>query len=210
MLDDLKETDITIGGKEYHVYVAQSQEEKETGLSEVRKLPKDEGMIFVYDEPQKGLWFTMEDTSIGLDIIFIDESGKVTSVHSVDAFDQDPIKDRANNAKFVLEVNIESGIKRGDYLEDFEIPDDEDSDEDEQQVASYGRMLVLNSEGDVQMTLQGGERIFSRKNTKSLIKAALKAFKTDNDADYKMVGRLVFKYLNKQDTNEPEYVNSPD
>ena len=30
-------------------------------------------MLFTYDEPQSGLWYTMKDTSIDLDIIFINE-----------------------------------------------------------------------------------------------------------------------------------------
>mgnify|MGYP002520756027 FL=1 len=49
-------------------------------------------MLFVYDEPDD-LIFTMEDTSIDLDIIFIDESLTVVSVHSVRAGDEDPIEE---------------------------------------------------------------------------------------------------------------------
>jgi hypothetical protein len=37
-------------------------------------------------------------------------------------------------------------------------------------------MKVLAPDGSTQMKLQGGERIFSRKNTKILIKQAKKAY----------------------------------
>ena len=56
-------------------------------------------------------------------------------------------------------------------------------------------MLILDSEGNVQAKIQGGERIFSRISTKRMIKAALKAYKTDADVDYRRVGRIVLKEL---------------
>ena len=46
--------------------------------------------------------------------------------------------------------------------------DDEVSDDDKSRVKK--EMLVLNSDGDVQMRLQGGERLFSRIFTRKLIK----------------------------------------
>ena len=57
-------------------------------------------------------------------------------------------------------------------------------------------MLVLDENGDVQFRLEGGERIFSRISTKKFIKAAIKAYRSDKDSDYKKVGKLVFKELN--------------
>jgi hypothetical protein len=71
-------------------------------------------------------------------------------------------------------------------------------------------MLVLDENGDVQMELDGGERIFSRKNTKVLIKFALKAYKTKQDKDYKTVGKKLFKFLDIQENNNPEYVELKD
>ena len=41
------------------------------------------------------------------------------------------------------------------------------------------------------MTLVGGERIVSRIKTKQLVKAALKAYKSDSDSDYRRVGRII-------------------
>ena len=67
-------------------------------------------------------------------------------------------------------------------------------------------MLVLNENGTPQMELEGGERIFSRENTKTLIKFAKKAAFTNKDTDYKGLGKRVFKFLQTQNENEAEYV----
>jgi hypothetical protein len=56
-------------------------------------------------------------------------------------------------------------------------------------------MLVLDSNGDVQYKLVGGERIFSRIKTRQIIKAVLKAYKNDTDSEYRRVGRIVLKEL---------------
>ena len=69
-------------------------------------------------------------------------------------------------------------------------------------------MLVLNSEGKSQMELEGGERIFSRPKTKILIKYAKKAVSTGNENDFKKLGDRLFKFLQVQNENEPEYVES--
>lgn len=59
------------------------------------------------------------------------------------------------------------------------------------------------------MDLWGGERIISRRETKILIRKARKAYQTNQDSDYKTLGRYIFKVIKKQDTREPEYVASP-
>ena len=193
---------ITIGDKEYDVELAETAEQREDGLSRVKSLDSDEGMLFVHDEVTSG-YYTMKDTSIDLDIIFIDDEGTVIKVVTTKAHQEDPIE--CEGYKYVLEVNPDSGIEEGDEL-DFE--DDEVSDEDKSRVKK--EMLVLNSDGDVQMRLQGGERIFSRIFTRKLIKAALQAYQTDNDSDYRRVGRIVLKELDAQDSREPQYTEKPE
>ena len=65
---------------------------------------------------------------------------------------------------------------------------------------------IIDSDGNSQMTLEGGERIFSRSNTVTLIKMAKRAHLSQSDSHYKTLGRRVFKYLDVQDNNDPEYV----
>ena len=70
-------------------------------------LPEDEGMLFVYDEPEDvGFW--MEDTELPLDIIFINEDFEVISVTKGQPESKDIHEEE--DVKFVLELNIDSGI----------------------------------------------------------------------------------------------------
>ena len=57
--------------------------------------------------------------------------------------------------------------------------------------------------------IEGGSRIFSRKNTKVLIKLAKQANRTKEDSDYKKLGKTIFKFLDVQDSNEDEFVDAP-
>lgn len=186
---------IEIGDKEYNVEVARTEEEKVKGLQEKESLGEDEGMLFVYDEPQE-IAFWMKDTAIPLDIVFMDEDGEVISVKQGQPYDETLLEE--DGVMYVLEVNQNSGIQPGDEL------DMEDDDDDNQPV-----MKVLAPDGSTQMELEGGERIFSRKNTKTLIKMAKRAYSSELDKDYKALGKKAFKYLHIQDTNTPEYVDTP-
>lgn len=136
----------------------------------------------------------MKDTLIPLDIIFIDEDLIVKAVHAGVPESEDLMTEEGIN--YVLELNLESGIKVGDELE-FS-PNSKVKSE---------KMAVLDENGNPQMELVGGERIFSRPNTKILIKFAKKAQATGKDNDYKALGKRVFKFLKAQDDSEPEYVS---
>jgi uncharacterized membrane protein (UPF0127 family) len=43
---------IELGDKKFRVKEAKTPEEKQKGLMGIKELPKDEGMIFYWDEPQ--------------------------------------------------------------------------------------------------------------------------------------------------------------
>ena len=137
----------------------------------------------------------MKDTQIPLDIVFIDEDLTVISVHQGVPESSEMITE--SNVAFVLEVNQGSGIKTGDELE---FSSDKKIDKN--------KMHVLDINGESQMELDGGERIFSRNHTKTLIKFAKKASVTQNDNDYKTLGKRVFKFLQTQSETPSEYVKS--
>lgn len=61
----------TIDDQEFKLEIAKTVEEKARGLSGRKKLNKDSGMIFLYNQPQT-LSFWMKDTLIPLQIIFVD------------------------------------------------------------------------------------------------------------------------------------------
>lgn len=186
--------DITIGDKKYKVEIADTPEKQEKGLMGRKSLPENQGMLFIYDEPQD-LSYWMKDTFISLDIIFIDDDMEVVSVKQGQPMSEEPITE--NDVQYVLEVNSNSGIEEGDQLVI------EDSDDSE-----YS-MHVLFPDGSTQMNLKGGERIVSRRETKILIKKAKKAEASKTDGAYRALGRYIFKVLKRQDSREPEYVDSP-
>lgn len=188
---------IEIGDKTYKVREAKTEEEKEKGLQGVTELPEDEGMLFYFSPPEDvSMW--MKGTLIPLDIIFINKDKEVVYVGEGIPNSESLIT--VSDTAYVLELNQNSGVEEGDELD---LEDDED-DNDTPPV-----MKVLAQDGSTQMDLWGGERIFSRKNTVILIKKAKKAASTNDEKDYKALGRYMFKCIKGQDDRPAEYVEAP-
>lgn len=184
--------EINISNKQYKVKEAKTEEERKKGLQGIEQLPKDEGMLFYFEYPQEvSMW--MDQVDIPLDIIFINDDQEVIQV--IEGKPNDKTLLICPDTYYVLEVNANSGINIGDELEF----------EDE----SAPVMKVLFPDGSDQMQLWGGERIFSRKNTKILIKKAKKADLSKDDKDYKALGKYMFKCIHIQDNRDPEYVQVP-
>jgi len=74
-LRNLKQENVQVGRQIFHVWVASTPKEQTRGLMFVKNLPKNDGMLFVWDhyvmEP-----FWMKNTLIPLTILFI-KDGKV-------------------------------------------------------------------------------------------------------------------------------------
>jgi uncharacterized protein len=67
------------------VEIAETLEQQRIGLMERRSLPADEGMLFVYTEPQPGTAsFFMFRTRIPLDIAFVDASGRLVAIRQME------------------------------------------------------------------------------------------------------------------------------
>ena len=190
---------VQVGNKEYSCEVFKTEEARRKGLQGIEYLPPDQGALFIWeDEATREMW--MKDCSLELDIIGINDDEEVNTVYSAIPNDETLIP--FLNAKYVLEVNKGSGIIEGD---EFEIDDSDD-------LNKYV-MKVLAPDGSTQMYLQGGERIVSRKETRTLIKKAKKAYANkggDYDRYCKSLGKYMFKILKGQDNREPEYVQVPD
>lgn len=184
---------ILLGNKQFKVKEAKTEEEKQKGLQGVEELPEDEGMIFYWDYPDRvEMW--MRDTEIPLDIIYINEDQEVIDVKQGKPNDDTLLS--VENTMYVVELNAGSGIKIGDELE-FE--------EDSKYV-----MDILSPDGSSQMRLEGGERICSRRETKIIIRKAFKAKESQNERDFKSLGKYIFKVFDKQDNRKPEYVQAPE
>jgi len=65
--------------REFRVHLARSAEERGRGLMFVRKMPRDVGMLFIYDKPSRvSMW--MKNTYISLDMIFIGADGRIIRI----------------------------------------------------------------------------------------------------------------------------------
>lgn len=190
----MEKTKVKIGEKEYTLDIASTKAELRKGLMGVQNLDQDKGMLFDFgEEGNHEMW--MYNTQISLDQIFINSDLEVTKVVTREPNDETLVGEP--DTLYVVEVNANSGIKKGDELEFL--------DDTKEYV-----MKVLAPDGSTQMNLKGGERIVSRKETKVLIRQAKKAYDSKGDSDYKRLGKYMFKVLNKQDAREPEYVQLPD
>ena len=193
---------IEIANKRYQVQLAVTEQEKERGLSNTESLPENSGMLFDYSEnPQTELIFNTIDMNYPIDIVCINTEDEVIAVEPGAPHSEELIEiqcDENEYVKYVLEVNVNSGIKIGDELE-FDDVEEDDID----------KMYILDSNGNSQMTLTGGERIVSRIETRGLIRKAKKANKSKQDSDYKKLGRYMIKILDGQNERPEEYVDGP-
>lgn len=120
----MPETPLTIltrnGDVSFTVEVADDPEETSTGLMFRDGLADDHGMIFDFGTPREAnMW--MPNVSFGLDMLFLDESGKVLAIVS----HVQPYSERRINPGFPVKAVLEltsgqakrSGIMPGDTVE---------------------------------------------------------------------------------------------
>jgi uncharacterized protein len=63
----------------FKIWIADDNERRARGLMFVKELAQDEGMLFVYEQPQPiGMW--MKNTFISLDMLFVAADGRVLNV----------------------------------------------------------------------------------------------------------------------------------
>ncbi len=105
-----------------YVDVADDAEERRRGLMGVERLPADEGMAFVYDEPVSST-FWMKDTLIPLSIAFLGEDDRVIGVRDMQPCEADPCPTYGVDGPYILaiEANLgwfeDHGIQAGDQAE---------------------------------------------------------------------------------------------
>ena len=191
---------VNIGNKTYNCQLAKTEEEHRKGLMDVEYLAPDEGMLFEFKK--EGTYeFWMKNTSLELTQISINDDDEVEYVYQATPNDETLIP--FENCKYLLEVNRTTDIQKGD---EFEIDDSDD-------LNKYV-MKVLAPNGSTQMSLQGGERIISRKETKILIKKAKLAKSVQNtdmfEKKCKSLGKYMFKVLWGQNHRDQEYVQIPE
>lgn len=171
----------------------------------------------------------MQDTTVPLDIVFINDSGVVIQVSKGEPLSEEIITCSGQPIMAVLEVAQNSGIKEGDEVElegelknveeseeleeNFDAENDESFDEALFPELKPNTMYILGSDGTPQGELQGNERIFSRIHTRSLIKKAKRAYasrrkKKEYEALCIALGKNMFKCLQIQSETPAEYVEN--
>ncbi len=104
---------------EFNVYLATEYEQQRRGLMFVRQMPKDVGMLFIYEDSDiHSMW--MKNTFISLDLVFARADGSVSSV----IHDAQPLSLQSLGSvepvTYVLELNAGTarrlGIGRGSRL----------------------------------------------------------------------------------------------
>ncbi len=118
--------EISIGDIKITATVADSEDERRTGLGGRGNLTENEGMLFVYPEKTSGVVFWMKDMRFPIDIIWIADSKIVKIDKNVEVqtgVSDDKLKRYypGTDVNFVLEVNAgfadKNGVKAGSEVQ---------------------------------------------------------------------------------------------
>ncbi len=111
---------ISIKGQDLFVELAFTPVTRSCGLSNRFTLGKNNGMLFLFSNIGKRT-FWMKNTHIPLSIAFIDDSGKIVTIHQMEADQISTTYHSFQSVRYALEVNqgwfALHGIKTGDRVE---------------------------------------------------------------------------------------------
>lgn len=104
---------------EVRAMVADSYNERYTGLSDTDSLGPNEGMVFVY--PAEGdRTYVMRDMDFPLDMIFVGSDGRITAIYHAPVEGDSDLTRYSARAKWVIEVNegwtTEHDVSEGDLV----------------------------------------------------------------------------------------------
>ena len=92
------------GGQSIQAEVVASDETRQRGLMFRASMGKNEGMLFVFTErAYHSMW--MRNTPLPLSVAFIDDAGKILSIHEMEPFSETNHM-AAGPAKYALEMNL--------------------------------------------------------------------------------------------------------
>lgn len=113
------------GSATFAVEIADTADERAQGLMFRESMPRSAGMLFIYERPQR-VAFWMRNTLIPLDMIFLDESGKVIRIHENAVPGDETSIPGGGRVLAVLEINgglsSAMGIDVGSVLRHPELP----------------------------------------------------------------------------------------
>lgn len=84
--------------------IADDDKERNQGLMDVNDLPKDKGMLFIFED-NKARSFWMANTPLSLDIMFVNEDYEIVRIHqNTKPFSEKSLASE-DPAKYVIETN---------------------------------------------------------------------------------------------------------
>jgi uncharacterized membrane protein (UPF0127 family) len=113
-----KATRIKVAGHELKVEVASSEEQRMQGLMNRKQLGRDDGMLFIFDEPAyHSMW--MKNTLIPLSVAFLDAQGTILNILDMEPQTLDTHM-AAGPATYAIETNkgwfARNKVKAGDKV----------------------------------------------------------------------------------------------
>jgi uncharacterized membrane protein (UPF0127 family) len=111
-------TNLRIGTHNLRVEVVSTDEQRAKGLMHREKLAKNDGMLFIFDEPgYHGMW--MMNTLIPLSVAFLDGEGRILNIEDMEPQTLDSHA-AAGPARYAIEANkgwfAERRIKPGEKV----------------------------------------------------------------------------------------------
>jgi len=115
---NLPRVKLSAGMHQIDAQVAQTMEQRSTGLMHRKEMPQHEGMLFVFEQPTKQC-FWMKNTLLPLAIAFVGDDGTIVNI---DEMKPQTLESHCSDkpVRYVLEMNTgwftKKGIKAGARL----------------------------------------------------------------------------------------------
>jgi len=106
------EARLKIGGHPLVVEVADTPGEQVMGLMNRESLPADRGMLFVFEEPKRA-FFWMKNTSIPLDVAFLDADGVILEIQPLVPYEETRVASKSDQVAYAIETNRDWFSSRG-------------------------------------------------------------------------------------------------
>ena len=107
------------GARTLRIEIADTDDERERGLMFRKDFPTTRGMLFVFDETRQVMMW-MQNTPRPLDMIFVDGSGRISSVRESTVPFSTAIISSGTPVRFVIEVDAgvagKLGLEKGDRV----------------------------------------------------------------------------------------------